>query len=114
MIDKKINYLYEKYSKLDKDGWKELKIVKKYIKGDLYSYFSYEDNVGLFEDMNGKQLIKWYEKMQFSNIVDSKIIGIYEKCTYSNPTENKDYLNYRKNVMSDFINVMQNKLDISL
>lgn len=114
MTDKKINYLYDKYSKLDKGGWEELKIVKKYIKDDLYSYFSYEDNCGLFENMNGRQLIKWYEKMQFSNIVDSKTTGMYEKCIYSNPTENKDYLNYRKNVIFDFINVMQNKLNISL
>lgn len=35
MNDKKNKYLYNKYSKIDKDGWEELKIVKKYIKGDI-------------------------------------------------------------------------------
>lgn len=115
MTDKKIDYLYDKYSKMDKQGWEELKIVKKYIKGDIFTYFSYEENCGSFEEMNGKELIKWYEKMEFSKVIDSKIIGMYEKCTYSNPAENKDYQKYRQSVKKDFIkNMISKDFDLSL
>lgn len=109
MNDKKIKYLYNKYSKIDKDGWEELKIVKKYIKGDIGAFFSYEENCGLFEDMNGKDLIKWYEKMKFSDIVDSKIVGMYECCTYSDPCNNKNYTSYKKKIETEFIKNMRLK-----
>lgn len=103
--------LYNHYQKLDMEGWNELQVVKKYIKGDIYSHFNYEDNIGLFENINGKELINWYEKMEFSRITDSKFIGMYEKCTYSNPTENKEYKDYKDKVKKEFIKAMSNKYD---
>lgn len=106
--------MYDYYKKMDKDGWEELRIVKKHIKGDLYSHFYYEDNIGMFENMNGKELIPWYEKMEFSNIIDSTFVGMYEKCSYSNPTENKKYNAYKESVKKDFIKTMDAKNSFQL
>lgn len=93
-----LNNLYNFASSLDKEGWEELSIVKEFITGDLYSYFSYEDNIGKFEDMDGKTLISWYEKMEFGDIINSESVGSYEKCTYSEYKDKKEYKDYRKKV----------------
>ena len=104
-LDKMYNY----YIKVDKEGWHELDVVRKYIKGDIYSYFYTEDNMGVFEDLNGKEFISWYEKMEFSNIESSEIIGSYEKCTYSNPKENERYREYKDKVKKEFVQLMDSK-----
>lgn len=104
-----LNKMYDYYSKLDEEGWEELKIVKNHIKGNLYSHFYTEDNMGIFEDMDGKQLIPWYEKMEFSKITDSEIIGAYEKCTYSNPEENERYREYKDKTKKEFVQAMDSK-----
>lgn len=104
-----IDKIYNYYSKIDKEGWEELKIVKNHIKGNLYSYFYTEDNMGVFENLDGKQLIPWYEKMEFSNIENSEFVGEYEKSTYSNPKENERYKEYKDNVKKEFVQVMDSK-----
>lgn len=104
-LDKMYNY----YCKLDKEGWEELKIVKNHIKGNIYNHFYYEDNMGVFEDMDGKELIPWYEKMEFSNIVDSTFYSSYEKCTYGEPSKNERYSEYKNKVKKDFVQVMDSK-----
>lgn len=109
-IDKMYNY----YRKLDKEGWDELRVVKKYIKGDIYSYFYYEDNMGAFEDLNGKELIPYYEKMEFSDIVSSEFHNSYERCTYSDPIENEKYKEYKEAVKKDFVKTMDAKYSLQL
>lgn len=104
-IDKMYNY----YKKFDKNGWEELQVVRKFIKGDIYSEFYYEDNIGLFENMDGKELIKWYEKMEFSQIKDSIFHGEYEQCVYDKPCENKNYKEYKEKVKKEFVKVMDCK-----
>lgn len=59
--------------------------------------------------MNGYQLIEWYEKMKFSSIVDSKLIGIYEQYIYSNPSDNIGYKVYKEAVKKDFVQMMNSK-----
>lgn len=104
-----LDKMYDYYSKVDKEGWEELKIVKNHIKGNIYDTFSYEDNIGMFEDMDGKQLIPWYEKMEFSNIVSSEFHGSYERCTYNEPSKNRKYKEYKNKVKKEFVQVMDSK-----
>ena len=104
-----IDKMYSYYQTLDKEGWDELRVVKKYIKGNIYDTFYYEDNCGLFENMDGKELIKWYEKMGFSEIKESIFHGAYEKCVYNEPSENKNYKEYKEKVKKEFIKEMDCK-----
>lgn len=109
-LDKMYNY----YQKIDKDGWEELKVVRKYIKGDLYGNFPYEDNRGYFEFINGKEFIEWYEKMEFSNIINSRFVGAYEECDYDEPWKNKRYKEYKEAVKKDFVKTMDAKHSLQL
>ena len=60
--DNNIDAFYKIAQEFDDEGYEELKIVSREIEGDLYSTFCYEDNQGLFEFMNGYQVIRYYEK----------------------------------------------------
>lgn len=102
----KVNDLYKLAKSLDDDGYKELSIVREKIKGDIYSTFYYEDNQGLFEFMNGYQLISYYEKMEFGDIISSEFFGAYEKCEYSDPAKNERYPKYKESVKVKLIRVM--------
>lgn len=102
----KVNDLYKLARSLDDDGYKELSIVREKIKGDIYSTFYYEDNQGLFEFMNGYQLINYYEKMEFGDIISSEFYGVYEKCEYSDPAKNERYAKYRESVKVKLIKIM--------
>lgn len=105
----KVNDLYKLARSLDDDGYKELSIVREKIKGDIYSTFYYEDNQGLFEFMNGYQLINYYEKMEFGDIISSEFYGVYEKCEYSDPAKNERYAKYRESVKVKLIKIMIKK-----
>lgn len=104
-----VDDLYNFSVNLDNEGWEELSIVREFINEDIYSYFYYEDNLGYFENMDGWQLISWYEKMKFAEIVDSEFIGSYEKCKYSDYDDKTEYIKYREEVKKALIKHMISK-----
>ena len=59
---------------LDQDGWIELRVVSTVIPCNLYSEFSYEDNMGVFEELDGYETIFWYEKAEFGEF-EYEIVG---------------------------------------
>ena len=107
----KLKELYEKSIIFDKGGWNELRAIKSVLNKDrsknnqvsLESMYTVEANMGLFEDMDGKELIPYYEKGYFGDIIDSKIIGgSYEQVTYGGDyTNKKEYKEFRKEVMKE-------------
>lgn len=60
---------YEKISpSLDSQGFTLYRTAKKITKIDLHSYFAYEDSRGLFEQMDGRQLLRWLTAARFGAV----------------------------------------------
>lgn len=100
--DEYYQYIFDSLKKYDIDGFFYLSQVQKetgITTSSFYGHFSYEDNIGTFEDMDGYQLAQYYEIMHFANIIDSKFIGSYEKCIYDNKyLKSQEYLDFIKKV----------------
>ena len=58
---------------LDPQGFTLFRAAKKMTGIDLYSYFAYEDSRGLFEQMDGRQLLRWLTAARFG-AVDWEIV----------------------------------------
>ncbi len=58
---------------LDPQGFTLYRAAKKMTKIDLHSYFAYEDSRGLFEQMDGRQLLRWLTAARFG-AVDWEIV----------------------------------------
>ena len=58
---------------LDPQGFTLFRAAKKMTGIDLYSYFAYEDSRGLFEQMDGCQLLRWLTAARFG-AVDWEIV----------------------------------------
>ena len=58
---------------LDPQGFTLYRTAKKMTKIDLHSYFAYEDSRGLFEQMDGRQLLRWLTAARFG-AVDWEIV----------------------------------------
>ena len=87
--------LYEFYKILDPEEWDLLKIVKD-ITGTKTSDLYYEDNMGMFELMNGSQLINIHEKLAFAEQTYEIVPGTgYEKTIFE-PIDfmSNSYLSY--------------------
>lgn len=65
---------------LDPQGFTLFRTAKKMTGIDLYSYFAYEDSRGLFEQMDGRQLLCWLTSARFSAVDWEIVTGtIYEE-----------------------------------
>ncbi|WP_299967612.1 hypothetical protein [uncultured Oscillibacter sp.] len=53
---------------LDPQGFTLFRAAKKMTGIDLYSYFAYEDSRGLFEQMDGRQLLRWLTAARFGAV----------------------------------------------
>ena len=53
---------------LDPQGFTLFRAAKKMTGIDLYSYFAYEDSRGLFEQMDGRQLLRWLTATRFGAV----------------------------------------------
>ena len=58
---------------LDPQGFTLFRAAKKMTGIDLYSYFAYEDSCGMFEQMDGCQLLRWLTAARFG-AVDWEIV----------------------------------------
>ena len=65
---------------LDPQGFTLYRTAKKMTKIDLHSYFAYEDSRGMFEEADGRQLLRWLTAAYF-HAVDWEIVTgtIYEQ-----------------------------------
>lgn len=93
--------LYSVLGTLDKGGWIELGAVQEIIPCDLYGTFYYEDNTGVFDsdDMDGYDLIHYYEINQFSDFEYTPVGSMHEKIvSYTKPSNHPDYPTYREKV----------------
>lgn len=101
-LEENYDTYYNSLKKYDEDGFVYLSKVQQLTgisSSSFYGNFYYEDNIGAFEDMDGYTMAKYYEKMQFADIIDSTFIGSYEKCEYSTDYVNTDeYKEFIKNV----------------
>lgn len=88
--------LYELLQPLDHEGWCELDAVQKLIPCNIYSEYYYEDTVGTFENMDGYDLIPYYEIAAFAENREYDFVGdMYEKLTsYDDYTNKAEYLQY--------------------
>ena len=65
---------------LDPQGFTLFRTAKKMTGIDLYSYFAYEDSRGLFEQMDGRQLLRWLTSARFGAVDWEIVTGtIYEE-----------------------------------
>ncbi len=65
---------------LDPQGFTLFRTAKKMTGIDLYSYFAYEDSRGLFEQMDGRQLLRWLTAARFGAVDWEIVTGtIYEE-----------------------------------
>ena len=65
---------------LDPQGFTLFRAAKKMTGIDLYSYFAYEDSRGLFEQMDGRQLLRWLTSARFGAVDWEIVTGtIYEE-----------------------------------
>ena len=53
---------------LDPRGFTLYRTAEKMTGMDLYSYFAYEDNRGMFEAMDGRQLLRWLTSARFGAV----------------------------------------------
>ena len=106
--------LYDKVKKFDyipgekRPGWVEVEESNGFIEAtivanktniDLYSFYSYEDNLGILDSLDGYELVSWYEKAAFGEFEYSQVASCYEKgICVSDYKTNKKYKEYRKSV----------------
>ena len=65
---------------LDPQGFTLYRTAEKITGMNLYSYFAYEDSRGMFEAMNGRQLLNWLTAAQFGSVEWEIVTGtIYEQ-----------------------------------
>lgn len=65
---------------LDPQGFTLYHEAEKMTGIDLYSYFAYEDSHGMFEEMNGRQLLRWLTAARFDTVEWEIVTGTcYEK-----------------------------------
>lgn len=65
---------------LDPQGFTLYRTAEKITGMNLYSYFAYEDSRGMFEAMNGRQLLHWLTAAQFGSVEWETVTGTcYEK-----------------------------------
>lgn len=65
---------------LDPQGFTLYHTAEKMTGIDLYSYFAYEDSRGMFETMNGRQLLRWLTAARFDAVEWEIVTGtIYEQ-----------------------------------
>lgn len=65
---------------LDPQGFTLYHEAEKMTGIDLYSYFAYEDSRGMFEAMNGRQLLRWLTVARFDAVEWEIVTGtIYEQ-----------------------------------
>lgn len=65
---------------LDPQGFTLYHTAEKMTGIDLYSYFAYEDSHGMFEEMNGRQLLRWLTAARFGAVEWEIVTGTcYEK-----------------------------------
>ena len=65
---------------LDPQGFTLYRTAEKMTGIDLYSYFAYEDSHGMFEEMNGRQLLHWLTAARFGSMEWETVTGTcYEK-----------------------------------
>lgn len=58
--------VYEAISaELDPNGFFLFQAAEEYTHVNIYSFYPIEDNLGLFEDMNGNELLPWLESAAF-------------------------------------------------
>lgn len=105
-----VEELYNEVSNLlDEDKYIELQIVKELTKIDLYSFYSYEDNMGFFagiEDLN--TFVRLYEEAAFGSfkyeIIEGTLSALFERAILLNDNkETSQYLIYRQNVERELI-----------
>lgn len=65
---------------LDPQGFTLYHAAEKMTGIDLYGYFAYEDSHGMFEEMNGRQLLRWLTAARFDAVEWEIVTGTcYEK-----------------------------------
>ena len=65
---------------LDPQGFTLYHAAEKMTGIDLYSYFAYEDSHGMFEEMSGRQLLRWLTAARFDAVEWEIVTGtIYEQ-----------------------------------
>lgn len=98
---------YKKISKeLDKDKVAELQIIQNKIPINIFAEYYYEDNTGVFENLDSQELIPYYENYKFGEMEYVIAAPGYEQgfCTNREIYRNsKEFLEYRKSVEKEVI-----------
>ena len=90
---------------LDPQGFTLFRAAKKMTGIDLYSYFAYEDSRGLFEQMDGRQLLCWLTAARFGAVEWEIVTGTcYEEAILREVVEALRPALYRDGVWySDYV-----------
>lgn len=85
---------------LDPQGFTLYHAAEKMTGIDLYSYFAYEDSRGMFETMNGRQLLRWLTAARFGAVEWEIVTGTcYEKALLREAdTSTPEYQTFERNL----------------
>ena len=93
---------------LDPQGFTLFRAAKKMTGIDLYSYFAYEDSRGLFEQMDGRQLLRWLTAARFGAVEWEIVTGTcYEEAILREvDTSTPEYLAFEEKLYRSVLDRM--------
>lgn len=100
---------------MDTEGWITLQEAKKLLGDDsIGSHYPYEDNHGVFDEMDGNELREWLEAIHFADITWEPVGDTYERAAEIRMVVDDKYTAYKNQlfecVVKTFCN--QNKEDM--